>query len=147
MNPNDPDDEIPEELFLDLTIKEVLTKAADKKFAEPWASMYISAIREKRYGDAIWATYHILGDVQEDEEGYIEGTGMTVHDRIEMDAARKRVDNPEMYDQCLEFYEDTSEADGHPDIAELIRLIGQAPFESVKAFLEEQRAMDWPAEA
>ncbi|KAJ5734963.1 uncharacterized protein N7483_000088 [Penicillium malachiteum] len=135
---DDPEIEMPEELFLDLTINDVLDNAADMGLVEPWASMYVSAIREKRYGDAIWARYHILGDVQEGEDGYIEGTEMTVHDRIEMDAAQKRVDDPDMYAECLEFYEDTSEADGHPEIAELITLIGEVPLEQVEDWLEEQ---------
>ncbi|KAJ5608732.1 hypothetical protein N7528_009299 [Penicillium herquei] len=121
---------IVERFFLNLTIQDVLNNAAEMGFVEPWASMYVSAIREKRYGDAIWARYRILGDTESDSDGYIKGTGLTVTDRIEFDAVKARVDEPELYVECMAFYENASEADGHPDITELIGLIGQAPYET-----------------
>ncbi|RSL74961.1 hypothetical protein CEP52_017885, partial [Fusarium oligoseptatum] len=52
-----------EPLFLEFSIQEVLTNNSWIPVVEPWASQYVSAVRDGRYGDAVWARYHIAGDV------------------------------------------------------------------------------------
>ncbi|KAJ5734964.1 uncharacterized protein N7483_000089 [Penicillium malachiteum] len=126
-----------EQFFLDLTINDVLDNAADMGLVEPWASMYVSAIREKRYGDAIWARYHIWGQVQ--LNGIIKGTDKTVLDMIEEDAIEARVGEPEMYEDCLAFYAKTSAADGHPETIGVLRRIRDADYDFLKMGLEEHR--------
>ncbi|KAF5611780.1 hypothetical protein F25303_14445, partial [Fusarium sp. NRRL 25303] len=44
-----------EPLFLEFSIQEVLTNKSWIPLVEPWASQYVAAVREGRYGDAIWA--------------------------------------------------------------------------------------------
>lgn len=57
----------PEQHFLDLTIQEVLTNTAGTPaIVEPWGGMYVEALREGRFGDAVWARYHMLVDTVDD---------------------------------------------------------------------------------
>ncbi|KAL4871727.1 hypothetical protein BDV12DRAFT_183571 [Aspergillus spectabilis] len=50
-----------EQLFLDIPIQQVLH---DTNFIEPWKTMYIDAIHDGRFGDAVWARHHIYGDAE-----------------------------------------------------------------------------------
>ncbi|KAJ5893240.1 hypothetical protein N7495_004931 [Penicillium taxi] len=88
------------------------------------ASLYIKSINEKRFGDAIWARYHIYGDM---EDGIVGGSNnMTVLDTIEEDAREYRVSEPELYAEALSFYVQTSSQDTHiADVLDLIRHICQ----------------------
>lgn len=52
----------PEQLFLDLPVNQVV-KCDGMQPVEPWESLYINAIHDGRFGDAIWARYHIAGEV------------------------------------------------------------------------------------
>ncbi|XEV01788.1 hypothetical protein FSHL1_007075 [Fusarium sambucinum] len=72
-----------EPFFLDIPIKNVLNKTGDLGLVEPWASRYLAAVQEIRFGDALWARYHIFGDIIND---IFEDTNVTVLDRIEEDA-------------------------------------------------------------
>ncbi|KAJ5703317.1 hypothetical protein N7493_011706 [Penicillium malachiteum] len=131
-----------EQFFLDLTIHDVLTNGAGMGLVEPWISEYVSAIREERYGDAIWARYHIWGEVQ--SNGIIEGTDKTVLDMIEEDAIEARVGEPEMYGDCLAFYANTSASDGHPETIGVLRRICDADYDFLKTGLEDGRKeTDW----
>ncbi|EXA32527.1 hypothetical protein FOVG_16216 [Fusarium oxysporum f. sp. pisi HDV247] len=60
-----------EELFLDISIHEVLTQTM-VTFVEPWKTTYIDSIREQRYGDAIWARYCIEGGVENGIMGQLQ---------------------------------------------------------------------------
>ncbi|KAJ5993951.1 hypothetical protein N7451_009675 [Penicillium sp. IBT 35674x] len=54
---------LPEQLFLDIGIQEIVDNTTrDSELFEPWASDYVELIRQERYGDAIWARYHMVGD-------------------------------------------------------------------------------------
>jgi hypothetical protein len=87
---------LPEQPFLDLRVQDVLDNTAGIDPVEPWATRYIEALRDGRYGDAIWARYHIAGDV---EKGLIyDGAGnLTVLQAIEDDARDYRVNDGAMY--------------------------------------------------
>jgi hypothetical protein len=50
---------LPEQLFLDLRMQDVLEDNTAMILVEPWATKYVESLRDKRYGDAIWARYHI----------------------------------------------------------------------------------------
>ncbi|KAF5622328.1 hypothetical protein F52700_10591 [Fusarium sp. NRRL 52700] len=109
-----------EELFLDISIHEVLTQTM-VTFVEPWMTMYIDSIQEKRYGDAIWARYCIEGGV---ENGVILGQGpnpdITVLDQIREDAVEAKTNEPGLWTQALELYRTASSADGHPEVIKVI---------------------------
>jgi hypothetical protein len=53
-----------EQLFLDFSLPAVHQHDTNGfLIVEPWASEYLSGIRDRRYGDAVWDRYHIAGDV------------------------------------------------------------------------------------
>lgn len=116
----------PEQHFLDLTIEEVLTNAVGyPKLEEPWASMYVDALREGRFGDAVWARYHMMVETVDD---VIVGDGVnpsiTVLESIREDAAGYSKDAV-LYAEAVAFYSNTSENDGHKDIVDLIISYGK----------------------
>ncbi|KAF9772434.1 hypothetical protein IL306_009852 [Fusarium sp. DS 682] len=85
---------------------------------EPWGRLYIDAIHDGRFGDAIWARYHLLGGV---EDGKIEGTDLTVAESIRQDAIGYKNHDREDFDKAVSFYRaNMSIADGHPEILEII---------------------------
>jgi hypothetical protein len=94
---------LPEQLFLDLRVQDVLDNTAGIDPVEPWATRYIEALRDGRYGDAIWARYHIAGDV---EESLIDdGTGnLTVPQAMEDDARNYKVNDGAMYADALSLH-------------------------------------------
>ncbi|KAF4440825.1 hypothetical protein FACUT_3143 [Fusarium acutatum] len=107
-----------EQLFLDRSIHDVLTSKWPA--VEPWATMYVDAIREQRYGDAVWARYHIEGNV---ENGVIicpsPSDNMPVLDSIREDAVEANMNEPELYAK-VHFYAKTSPSDGHPEVIKII---------------------------
>ncbi|KIL89237.1 hypothetical protein FAVG1_07631 [Fusarium avenaceum] len=109
-----------EDLFLDISIHEVLTQTM-VTFVEPWKTMYINSIREQRYGDAIWARYCIEGGV---ENGVILGQGpnpdITVLDQIREDAVEAKENEPGLFADALELYRQASSEDGHPEVIKII---------------------------
>ncbi|KAI1041097.1 hypothetical protein LB505_005866 [Fusarium chuoi] len=106
-----------EQLFLDLTIDEVVNRSNGLIVNEPWASEYVTAIREKRYGDAIWARHHLIGDIQ---NGTFPEVNQTISQAIEQDAIGYRTYYPEQYSNALAIYANTSNADTRTDILNLI---------------------------
>ncbi|KAI1045827.1 hypothetical protein LB505_014497 [Fusarium chuoi] len=107
-----------EPLFLEFSIQEVLTNKSWIPLVEPWASQYVTAVREGRYGDAIWARYHIAGDVH---NGIVGGTtNMTVLQSIEEDALGYKMNDPEDYANAQKFYAKTSDHDGHKHVIKVI---------------------------
>ncbi|KAM6508128.1 hypothetical protein FALCPG4_018015 [Fusarium falciforme] len=107
-----------EPLFLEFSIQEVLANTSWIPVVEPWASQYVSAIRDGRYGDAVWARYHIAGDVH---NGIVGGTtNKTVLQSIEEDALGYKINDPEDYAKAQAFYAQTSDHDGHKDIIQTL---------------------------
>ncbi|KAF7184825.1 hypothetical protein CNMCM7691_006694 [Aspergillus felis] len=120
-----------EQLFLDLSIQHVLNPSPGTKFIEPWKGMYVDAIRDARFGDDVWARYHIYGDVK---NGIVGGSNnMTLLDVIEEDALSYRVNEPEEYFKALLFYAKTSGADGHADVIEVITNLDEREIAEFKA--------------
>ena len=115
-----------EPLFLDLTIQQVLTDTAGMPVAEPWASRYVEALRESRYGDAIWARYHIMGGTVKDIIlGDEVNPNITVIDSIEEDAVAYRVDNSDYYAEAISLYATTNSTDQHTDVLDLLLKISK----------------------
>ncbi|GKU03692.1 hypothetical protein FLAG1_05772 [Fusarium langsethiae] len=113
MNLNDA--EAPETLFLDISVQCVLHDPGIPA-VEPWATLFIDAVHDRRFGDAIWARYHIFGEV---ENGMIYKS--TVLDAIKEDAMRYKKFAPEAYDEAVAFYKDTmNKADTHPEVIKII---------------------------
>ncbi|KAJ5949990.1 hypothetical protein N7454_001574 [Penicillium verhagenii] len=116
-----PENRPVEQLFLDYSIQDVLEKRGGLQPAEPWASIYLDAIRNGRFGDAIWARYHLHGDV---ENGIVGGSNnMTVLELIKEDALSYWESEPEEYLKALDLYSNTSMADGHTNVLEVIRSV------------------------
>lgn len=56
---------LPEQPFLDIAIQEnVDNTTKNSELTESWASEYVESIRQKRYGDAVWARHHMSGEVE-----------------------------------------------------------------------------------
>ncbi|KAJ6144907.1 hypothetical protein N7470_008802 [Penicillium chermesinum] len=127
-----------EQLFLDFTTDEVSQNATNGfPLVEPWASEYVAAIHEGRFGDAVWARYHIAGDVNP-QTGIIENTNLTVLQSIEEDALGYRTSDPDLYADALHFYGNTSRADSHTDIIDLFTTIGQQSLDEAQKNLEKR---------
>ncbi|KAJ9244367.1 hypothetical protein DTO169E5_1972 [Paecilomyces variotii] len=105
------DEEGRESFFLEYPIRTVLERKNDHgleyNFLEPWASEYVEAIRARRYGDAIWARYHMTRNRDSDDDDE------TVIKEIEQDAREYRESDPDGYADAILFYADNSSADGH----------------------------------
>ena len=106
-----------EQLFLDISISSVINSVDGIQTTEPWVSQYIAALQEHRFGDAIWARYHMMGEV---ENGIVGDTNLTVPQSIEEDAVRYKTYAPEQFAQALSIYANTSSEDTKPDILKLI---------------------------
>lgn len=111
-----PDSEVPEQLFLDLPVDQVLDRDGSD-LVEPWATMYVDAVREARFGDAIWARYHVFGAVGADGR---YSDGRTVPEQIEGDAMGYKKYEAEIYAEAMEFYRGVSGLDGHPEVIDII---------------------------
>ncbi|KAJ5548019.1 hypothetical protein N7513_005253 [Penicillium frequentans] len=116
---------LPEQLFLDIGIHEIVDNTTrDSELLEPWASDYVESIRQKRYGDAIWARYHMYGEVEDGLVGWADN--LTVLGVIEEDAIGYRVGHPDLYAEALSFYAETSSEDSHAtDVLDMLQRIGQ----------------------
>ncbi|PWY93027.1 hypothetical protein BO94DRAFT_487511 [Aspergillus sclerotioniger CBS 115572] len=135
-----PPSQIVEGIFLEFSIEEILTRNTQGfPVVEPWATDYVNAVRDKRYGDAIWARYHIAGDVH---DGISEEENKPVLEVIEDEALNYKVSDPEAYAEALVFYADTSSADGHPEVMEIIRRIGNMDTTELRAKYEREQWED-----
>ncbi|KAJ5100993.1 hypothetical protein N7456_007045 [Penicillium angulare] len=123
---------LPEQLFLDLPVADVMNRTARIRMVEPWASRYCKAISEKRYGDAIYARYHIDGrakdgiytDLRDNGDGPFELHETSVYDMIMEDAREYAEGCLEHYRNALLFYSKTSPNDSRQDIIEgLLRIV------------------------
>ncbi|GKU03691.1 hypothetical protein FLAG1_05771 [Fusarium langsethiae] len=108
--PNEP-------LFLDILTAHVLNETEDLKLFESWASRYVAAIQEKRFGDALWARYHIFGEVV---NGTFGDTDVTVLGRFEEDTMEHKVNVPEDFSHALSLYANTSSNDTHIKVLDLL---------------------------
>lgn len=68
-----------EQLFLDVSLNDVLNKTFFTPLLEPWATMYVDPILDSRFGDAVWARYHMMGGV---ENGMLDGGRLAVLESI-----------------------------------------------------------------
>ncbi|KAL4861959.1 hypothetical protein BDV12DRAFT_179601 [Aspergillus spectabilis] len=127
--------ELVEQLFLDIPIQQVLH---DSNFVEPWKTKYVDAIQDSRFGDAIWARYHIYGKVEK-----VPGdpaNNLTVIEVIKEDALGYRVNAPEEYFKALAFYATTSAEDGHKDVLDLIANLSEEEIAEFRAKKDEEGA-------
>ncbi|KAJ4258849.1 hypothetical protein NW762_007936 [Fusarium torreyae] len=115
MNLSTQDAHLVEQLFLDLSVKEVVQRFDGLQLVEPWASLYVDAIHDSRFGDAVWARYHIFGEVV---DGLYEGK--TILERITEDAMGYKKYAPEQYAEAVSFYRGASSTDVHTDVIEVI---------------------------
>lgn len=126
----------PEQLFLDLPVADVINKTARIRMVEPWASRYCVAISEKRYGDAIYARYHIdgiakdgiYGDLRDNGDGKCILHETSVYDMIMEDARGYRECAPELYRDAMLFYSKSSPKDSRRDIIEGLLRLGSNDF-------------------
>ncbi|GAA92516.1 similar to An02g00320 [Aspergillus luchuensis IFO 4308] len=118
---------LPEQLFLDFPVAEVLNRTA-WDMVEPWATEYCTAIAEQRYGDAIYARYNIFGDIKDGmltlwdctDEGPYRERNITVYEQI-MEDARGYYDGYQvLYQEALDFYSSNSPNDSRRDIIEAL---------------------------
>lgn len=117
---------LPEQLFLDYRISDVLDECIRIPRVEPWASEYCTAITEKRYGDAIWARYHmsdnafdgVITYLGELDDGSCGEYKINIYDEIMEDAYGYALSNPDIYREAMEFYSNLSPQDSRRDILE-----------------------------
>lgn len=101
-----------EQPFLEFTVQKAFQGDTNGfPIFEPWASEYVSAIPDGRYGVPVWARYYIAGDVY---DGIIEGIDKIVLEMMEEDVLGYEVGDPEIYAEVVSFYANTSGKDGHP---------------------------------
>ncbi|OJJ76676.1 hypothetical protein ASPBRDRAFT_27103 [Aspergillus brasiliensis CBS 101740] len=121
---------LPEQLFLDLPVAEVLNRAAGD-LVEPWATQYCTAIAEQRYGDAIYARYNIYGETTDGmltlwnctDEGLYHEWNISVYERILEDARGYYAGEVDLYLEALQFYSSTSPDDSRRDILEALNRV------------------------
>ncbi|KAM0347654.1 hypothetical protein ACHAPU_004667 [Fusarium lateritium] len=107
-----------EQLFLDISLNDVITRRMP--FVEPWATIYVDAVLEQRFGDAVWARYHMEGGA---ENGVIHewpNPSITVLESLKEDVVEAKTNEPSFYEQAVAFYSKTSSSDGHPEVIEVI---------------------------
>lgn len=121
---------MPEQLFLDLPLQHVFDNSS-LPVVEPWASKYVNAILERRYGDAIWARYHIAGQVL--KNGTVDGSNLTVLQSIKEDAVEYKVNAPEQFQEALSFYANSSSKDGN---AHVLNMISNISLKDISSFQE-----------
>ncbi|GAQ35621.1 hypothetical protein AtubIFM56815_002842 [Aspergillus tubingensis] len=106
-----------DELFLDLDVDQVANGTAGSWIQAPWGESYVSAVRESRYGDAVWARYHMDGRAV---GNIIEADNTTVTKELLDDATGYRLGNTELYNQVATRYNTTSSNDGHRELVDII---------------------------
>ncbi|PYH77616.1 hypothetical protein BO82DRAFT_358121 [Aspergillus uvarum CBS 121591] len=122
----------PEPLFLDHSIASVRDSSIRMPRVEPWATEYCTAIEEHRYGDAIWARYHMDGRATNEgytntrmkDDGTIEHDHVAVYDLIMEDARDYARESPEPFRQALAMYSHTDSMDNRKDILDGLMKIG-----------------------
>ncbi|RKL16335.1 hypothetical protein BFJ70_g15086 [Fusarium oxysporum] len=103
--------------LLDISIGTVLEPNNSLQLVEPWASEYVASIREARFGDPIWARYHMFGTIV---DGFVEGSNQTVMEALEESAMEYRATVPDYYKYALSLYANTSSNDTHRDVLHLL---------------------------
>ncbi|KAF9769527.1 hypothetical protein IL306_013051 [Fusarium sp. DS 682] len=113
-------------LFLDMPISDVLAAPPEWGLVEPWASDYVAALQEERYGDAIWARYHMFGDTSNGT--YLDYPGWTVREALEEEAIGYRLHDRENWKYALTVYAKSSKNDTRSDILDLMKDINQRSY-------------------
>ncbi|KAJ3502443.1 hypothetical protein NM208_g16727 [Fusarium decemcellulare] len=93
--------ELVEQLLLDYSVYDVVNDAIGMPVIEPWAIEYVSALQEKRYGDAT-----VLESITEDAMGY-------------------KANAPEQYAEAVSFYANSSSKDIHTDVLNVISRVSR----------------------
>lgn len=133
MAQNNPDDKVVEQLFLDIPINHALRRLPG--LVEAWVSKYVGAIRDRRFGDAIWARYHTFGNTGGEEIDSDDA----VLEEIKEDALGYRVADTEEYFKALSFYATTSASDRHRDVLEMLANLDQGEIADTRAQIEAER--------
>ncbi|KAM5341540.1 hypothetical protein ACJ41O_014571 [Fusarium nematophilum] len=111
------DTNLVEQLFLDISAHDAVNNTDGIPTVEPWASKYVTALHEKRFGDAVWARYHMMGEVN---KGIVGDTNLTVLESIKEDAMGYKANAPEQFADALSLYANTSSEDAHTDVLDVI---------------------------
>jgi hypothetical protein len=140
MGSNVPEDQLTEQLFLDYSICDI-QQGRFGSANDPWAPLYVDAIRDGRYGDAVWARYHIGADVEND---IVDGSSnMTVLEVIKEDALSYRVSSPEECFKAVSFYFGTSKTDGHADVLDIICNLDEREIAEMEAKKKKENQVDF----
>lgn len=134
-----PGDRLTEQLFLDYSIRDI-QQGRFGSANDPWAPLYVDAIRDGRYGDAVWARYHIGADVENDIVG--GSSNMRVLEVIKEDALSYRVSSPEEYFKAVSFYLDTSKNDGHTNVLDIICTLDEREIAEMEAKKKKENHVD-----
>ncbi|TXC10546.1 hypothetical protein FocTR4_00005957, partial [Fusarium oxysporum f. sp. cubense] len=118
----------PETLSLDISVQRVFAGTGPDP-VEPWATSYVNAVRDGRFGDAIWARYHIFGNVVDGKSEY----GSTVIDNVEEEAVRYKKRACREWANTVAFYKETSSADIHPEVIEIILQVDKKDVSRIQA--------------
>ncbi|KAG5806834.1 hypothetical protein H9Q74_009295 [Fusarium xylarioides] len=89
---------LPEQLFLDIPINDVLQNTSMLPLIEPWSSKYVEAI----------------------QNGITQDTNDTILDIVKEEAAGYQVNAPVQYAEAVSFYASTSSEDTHSDLIKAI---------------------------
>jgi hypothetical protein len=134
--------ELAERLFLGLSLNEVLLNETNGfPIVEPWASEYVNAIRDGRFGDTMLARYHISGDVHSGT-GMIDGTNLTVFESIKEDALGYRSGDEDLYAEAFELYDGTNSTDRHMNIVHMLKEIGNQDLASSNGTRQTHHMVD-----
>lgn len=134
-----PEDRLTEQLFLDYSIRDI-QQGRFGSANDPWAPLYVDALRDGRYGDAVWARYHIGADVEND---IVDGSNnMTVLEVIKEDAQSYRVSSPEEYFKAVSFYLGTNKNDGHTDVLDIICNLDEREITEMEAKKKKERELE-----
>ncbi|KAJ5626725.1 hypothetical protein N7528_004152 [Penicillium herquei] len=99
--------------------------------------MYVDALCDRRFGDAIWARYHMFGDVVNGIKCN-GGNNNTVLEEIIEDALGYRVADTEEYFKAMSLYETTSPSDGHLDVLDMLRNLDEKDIAERRAKMEAE---------
>ncbi|KAF9772433.1 hypothetical protein IL306_009851 [Fusarium sp. DS 682] len=97
-----------EQLFLDVSVHDVVHQTEGIPTLEPWSSEYVAAIRERRFGNAVWARYHMMGGVT---NGMVDDTNLTVLESIKEDAVGYKTYYADDYADAMALYASTADND------------------------------------
>lgn len=123
-------------LFLDLPVQHVLASNAGMPAVGPWATLYVNTIRDKGFGDAIWARYNIAGDVEDGIKVKDDIPGNKIQPVLEVtkeDALNYRVSKPEEYAKALSLYAKANSAGRRADVLGIVCNLSESDIARTKS--------------